>query len=517
MLTNPSQERRIVGLEAALAEDDSEILGGPPATYLKALIDALPSPVAVLNRCGETIAVSAAWRHLEREAPCVTLAPCGPCENYVIGCGLAAGPRAKEAHEVAAGIQAVLNEELAQFSLEYSYPLADQQRWVLVQVSPVRDGAHGAVIQLTDVTGVSHVAAARRHLRAQDVSVRSRDKQQSQQVLAASAELGDNASLHRQDPSAFGRIRPDAREIRENVRVSNADRTVAIDNLEGTTVERKRLLDELAKARTREHMMGKAANQMELFLSMASHEFRTPLAVIKSFLTGAERQVASYSREASGSGHGAQELSDIQQAISNALSAASQMSGLLNVLLQVSSARAGKLIIHPQKCDLGELASQIAQQQQQLRPGRPLRLHLQSTKPLILSADPLCIGQVLTNLLENADKYSPADCPVDVTMKATNGNVTVSIRDRGTGLPEREQARIWECYYQAPGSPRRESSGLGLGLCITRLIVEQHGGQVGVKSEPGGGSTFWFTLPFGGVEPESQSTYGSETRERVLH
>jgi signal transduction histidine kinase len=107
----------------------------------------------------------------------------------------------------------------------------------------------------------------------------------------------------------------------------------------------------------------------------------------------------------------------------------------------------------------------------------------------------------MTNLLTNALKYAPADRPVDVRVRVRNGWAHVSVRDQGPGLPAAEQRRIWEAFHRADGiavtggTPHASSQSLGLGLYITKTIIEQHHGKVGIRSAPGKGSTFWFALP----------------------
>jgi signal transduction histidine kinase len=112
-------------------------------------------------------------------------------------------------------------------------------------------------------------------------------------------------------------------------------------------------------------------------------------------------------------------------------------------------------------------------------------------------ADAQRIGQVVTNYLTNALKYSPADRPVAVGLQVDNQQARLWVRDAGPGLPPEEQEHIWERFHQVKGIEVQSGSGveLGLGLYVCRTIIEQHHGQVGVQSARGAGSTFWFGLP----------------------
>ena len=107
------------------------------------------------------------------------------------------------------------------------------------------------------------------------------------------------------------------------------------------------------------------------------------------------------------------------------------------------------------------------------------------------------LGQVVTNYLTNALKYSPTYCPVTVGLDVDARQARVWVRDEGPGLPPEEQEAIWERFHRVKGIEVQSGSGigLGLGLYICRTIIERHQGQVGVESEPGQGSTFWFTVP----------------------
>ena len=120
--------------------------------------------------------------------------------------------------------------------------------------------------------------------------------------------------------------------------------------------------------------------------------------------------------------------------------------------------------------------------------------------PVPVEADADRIGQVVTNYLTNALKYAPPDRPVDVSVAARRGRARVAVRDAGPGIAKAERARVWELFHRAPGVEARDGTAglegsLGLGLYISKAIVQAHGGRVGVASQVGEGSTFWFTLP----------------------
>lgn len=125
-------------------------------------------------------------------------------------------------------------------------------------------------------------------------------------------------------------------------------------------------------------------------------------------------------------------------------------------------------------------------------------VHLDITHaPLLADVDASRIGQSLTNLLGNAHKYSPLDRPISLRLTVERDKALLAVADEGPGIPSAEVERIWEQFHQVKAiQPMAgEGGGLGLGLYITRSLVEAHGGEVGVTSAVGQGSTFWFTLP----------------------
>jgi signal transduction histidine kinase len=106
------------------------------------------------------------------------------------------------------------------------------------------------------------------------------------------------------------------------------------------------------------------------------------------------------------------------------------------------------------------------------------------------------IGQVLSNLVSNAIKYSPVSADINVTSSASDGNVTFWVQDRGIGIPEEDQHKVFERFYRVSGPQSNSFPGLGLGLYIAYEIINRQGGKIWVESEKGKGSTFCFSLPF---------------------
>ncbi|HLJ80667.1 MAG TPA: ATP-binding protein, partial [Ktedonobacterales bacterium] len=128
-----------------------------------------------------------------------------------------------------------------------------------------------------------------------------------------------------------------------------------------------------------------------------------------------------------------------------------------------------------------------------------------------LRADELRIQQVLTNLLGNAIKFSPAESVVRLSVSESDTALQFAVSDQGKGIVPEDHARIFERFYQSDSNVRNRAGGYGLGLSIAKLIVEQHHGRIWVESEPGEGTTFYFTLPRSGSSEPFRGGPRSET------
>ncbi len=261
-------------------------------------------------------------------------------------------------------------------------------------------------------------------------------------------------------------------------------------------------ISERKKAEAKEQVQRAALHEtnqrMEEFLGAASHELRTPLTTIKANIQLALRRLKSFSEKTS---LDLAEMKDKVYAAQDMLTRAERQVGVLNRLvgdmIDISRIQSGKLQVHlqPEPCNLCKIVQEIVQEQRKAVPGRSILLEIPALEEIPVMADPDRIGQVLTNYIGNACKYSQATVTVYLTVEEQS--VRVSVQDEGPGLSLEEQKYIWECFYQAPDIKVVSGSGvgLGLGLYISQTIIERHSGRVGVQSFPGKGSTFWFTLP----------------------
>lgn len=221
----------------------------------------------------------------------------------------------------------------------------------------------------------------------------------------------------------------------------------------------------------------------DTFLSVATHELRSPLAVI-----GGTAQVLLRQRRRSGDLEPREEallLRMVEQTM--------RLSRMIDVLLDFSRLRAGQLELNSEPVDLGRLACEVAEE---ITP--TLTRHtLACTTPdelLTVQSDPLRLGQVLHNLITNAIKYSPHGGAVTVRAWREQEQACLAVADQGIGIPPEAQARLFEQFYRAENA-QRYAPGLGIGLAVSHAIVAAHGGTIEVASEVGVGSTFTVRIP----------------------
>jgi signal transduction histidine kinase len=263
---------------------------------------------------------------------------------------------------------------------------------------------------------------------------------------------------------------------------------------------RERTAREQAKAEAQAQVRAlETINQrLNEFLGIAGHELRTPLTSLGLNVQLTRRLLA---RSAGGAAASPREVGDSSQ-LAHRLDMmerqVNRQNRLIGDMLDASRLNAGKLDLRREPADLCTVVHDCVEEQHILSPARTITLALPlggDSIPAVIDADR--VSQVVMNFLSNALKYSAAETAVQVSVGREESYARVSVTDEGPGLTPDQQAQVWDRFYRAEGIKVRGDSsiGLGLGLYISREIIERHHGQVGIESTPGQGSTFWFTLP----------------------
>ena len=217
-------------------------------------------------------------------------------------------------------------------------------------------------------------------------------------------------------------------------------------------------------------------------ISLASHELRSPLTTIRGYAHTLLRE----------SGH----LSEAteKEFLEGIASEADRLSHLVATLLDMTQIDEGRLRLHRRAVSPLQLCQAAIRSATHPQLAHVLRLEAAPDLPQVL-ADPDRIHEVLSNLISNAIQFSPEGSEVVVGARATDERVEFSVTDHGVGIPRDEQPHIFSRFHRADNAHAAETPGAGLGLYISKGIVEAHGGDIGFRSELGKGSTFLFTLP----------------------
>lgn len=218
----------------------------------------------------------------------------------------------------------------------------------------------------------------------------------------------------------------------------------------------------------------------EDFISIASHELKTPLTSLKAYIQLLER---SLDREENG---------PEKIYIKKTNLYISRLNNLISELLDVSKIQAGKMQYNMLKFDFSELVAECVESIQNLSPKHQVMLSGLNKKMII--GDRQRLEQAFMNFLTNAIKYSPEASQIEISVVTTETEIQVNIKDYGIGIPSENISRIFDRFYRVENESSK-FSGLGLGLFISNEIIKRHKGKIGVKSAPGKGSTFIFTLP----------------------
>jgi signal transduction histidine kinase len=226
------------------------------------------------------------------------------------------------------------------------------------------------------------------------------------------------------------------------------------------------------------------------FFSVASHEIKTPITAIQLQLDLAQRL------------HEGGQHARVGEMLRRALTRTRDLAELVNDLLTVSRIDAGRFGVEPIDLDLATVARDAAENFP-TDETHPIRVSAPAT-PVVVRADRRRIVETVENLLSNAVKYSPEGGAIDIEVCAEGGRAVLRVRDHGIGVPPEEHAYIFERFFRT--SRARSFGGVGLGLYISREIVERHGGSLELESSSEGGSTFTVALPLAPASRASQAT-----------
>ncbi len=218
------------------------------------------------------------------------------------------------------------------------------------------------------------------------------------------------------------------------------------------------------------------------FIGMVSHELRTPLTVV----TGAVNTVLSARVDPA----------DERVLLQDAAWGAETMADIVENLLELSRWQSQRLVLEKAPVDVSSVVAEVFAQSH--RRSDRHRLAASIPRGVLVKADRTRLIRILDNLVDNAVKYSPHGGEVTVSARKEDGIVVIGVTDTGVGISKPNQAKLFSPFERLQHVPGTAVQGVGLGLVVCRRLVEAHGGRIWVESEPGKGSTFYFTLPMDG-------------------
>ena len=239
------------------------------------------------------------------------------------------------------------------------------------------------------------------------------------------------------------------------------------------------------------------------FVSNVSHELRTPLTAIKGAVDLVLREVTGPLTE--------KQIHYLTRVKSNT----QQLAGMINDVLDLAKIEEGRIELKSARASLAGLVHEVVDTLRPMAAEKNIVIDAGAFEPSVLVwADRDKVTQVLMNLIGNAIKFTPSEGKVMVASTSGPEWVQVSICDTGPGIPSDERVKIFEKFYQCAGDGGQKPRGTGLGLAISKTLVELHGGEIWVDSEPGCGSTFYFTLP---SAPLGETKSPAHTHVKMIH
>lgn len=218
------------------------------------------------------------------------------------------------------------------------------------------------------------------------------------------------------------------------------------------------------------------------FIAMVSHELKTPLTSLNGYIQILQRRVNGIGNEF------------VHSSLVLAGKQVKKMTGMINGFLNVSRLESGKIVLSPTHFSLSDLVESTVEESRMIEDGKDMIFH--GCDHLHVYADYDKISSVIANLISNAVKYAPLANQIDVKCELVDHMAQVSVRDYGIGIQTQDIDKLFERYYRVQSDSH--ISGFGIGLYLSAEIIARHNGRIWVDSEPGKGSTFYFSLPLNG-------------------
>jgi len=227
----------------------------------------------------------------------------------------------------------------------------------------------------------------------------------------------------------------------------------------------------------REHQLREALAVKEEFLGMVSHELRTPLTVILGLADVIARNGSS--------------MTQVRRTVLEIRESADHLASLLESMLVL--ARVGEEAPDLEPILLDRVVRRAVDRHREVFPARQIAVDVRAESALVDGHEPW-IAQIVSNMVGNAEKYSPANADIEIAVDDEDGNVVVRVLDEGRGIAEEDAPFVFDPFYRAAHAAQ-QSGGLGLGLAVCKRLIDLQGGKIWAKTRPTGGAEFGFSLP----------------------
>jgi two-component system sensor histidine kinase KdpD len=328
------------------------------------------------------------------------------------------------------------------------------------------------VVESFGVSAAAVYVADKSNIYRSGIEVPELDVDQLKSIIARGEPMVDSARNLSYTPLKLGVRTVGAIGVAGNL---SRQTLAAVGSLIAIAVERANAVETLARSEgAREGERLRSA-----ILDSVTHEFRTPLTSIKASITSL----------LSPTGLSADDRQELMTVINEE---SDRLNRLVGEAAEVAQLESHEFQLDLQSSRVLDLAKAAVNEVKQTLGKHPVEIVV--PEHISLRLDPDRIKEVLVQLLENAAKYSPPESPIRITAEAKGANIEISVADQGAGIDDMEQVLIFDKFYRGKNQ-RYRVQGTGMGLAIARAIVEAHGGKIGVTSQPGCGSVFYFLLP----------------------